>query len=162
MNVLQTMVDVSKYVLTKYLPLVALATRDIDYIMRSFVQVNHNFINQLLLNYTLCMYQILMSAVKEHQVVLSYVLTLLVVIHVLVIMVINSLMIITLVLILMSVFLIIMEGVNKHVTALMVAIIVPVLVVTPLMLMVTTVQVYIIYNFCGLMYSKFRYQRMFY
>ena len=34
-----------------------------------------------------------MSAVKEHQVVLSYVLTLLVVIHVLVIMVINSLMI---------------------------------------------------------------------
>ena len=82
-----------------------------------------------------------MNAVKEHQVVLSYVLTLLVVIHVLVIMVINSLMIITLVLILMSVLLIIMEDVNKHVIILMVAIIVPVLMDTPLMLMVTTVQV---------------------
>ena len=46
MNALQTMVVVSKYVLIKYLSSVALATMDIDYAMRSFVLVNHNFINQ--------------------------------------------------------------------------------------------------------------------
>ena len=45
MSVLQTMVDVSKYVLIKYFSSVALATMDIYYTMRSFVQVNHNFIN---------------------------------------------------------------------------------------------------------------------
>ena len=39
MSVLQTMVDVSKYVLIKYLSSVALATTDIHYTMRSFVLV---------------------------------------------------------------------------------------------------------------------------
>ena len=46
MNALQTMVDVSKYVLIKYLSSVVLATTDIHYTIRSFVLVNHNFINQ--------------------------------------------------------------------------------------------------------------------
>ena len=56
-----------------------------------------------------------MNAVKEPQVVLKYVLTIMVVTLVLVMMVINSVMIITLVLISMSVASLIMEDVNKHV-----------------------------------------------
>ena len=139
MSVIQTMEVVNKSVLMRYLPLAAPVLLVIDCIMSNSVQVILGLI--ILFQYFLVMMKILMSAVKEHQVVLSYVLTLLVVIHVLVIMVINSLMIITLVLILMSVLLIIMEDVNKHVIILMVVIIVLALTDTPLMLMALTVQV---------------------
>ena len=153
MNVILVMQDVNRFVIIRFLSLAVHAIMAISYTMRNFVQVILNLLMNICLLFAII--QILMNAVKEHQVVLSYVQTLLVVIHVLVIMVINSLMIITLVLILMSVLLIIMENVNKHVMILMVVIIVPVLMDTPLILMVITVQVYC----CGLILTLlfFRY-----
>ena len=81
-----------------------------------------------------------MNAVKEPQVALKHVLTIMVVTLVLVMMAINSVTIITLALILMSVVLMIMEDVNKPVTILMVVIIVPVSLDT-LWIIITTVQV---------------------